>query len=269
VPVDASWTFSPGVLAALALIGGLYARRWLRVRELEGADAAPVVRLLSFGGGLLCLLIALISPVDRLGEQVFAMHMLQHLLLLDLAPILLICGTTRMLLRPVTRRVQTIERAAGPLAHPVFAVFAYVATMYIWHIPAAYDAALEHPFLHAFEHITFAAAGTLYWWHLLSPIRGRHRLGGLGPVGYMVSTKIAVGLLGVVLTFAPDTFYSFYERQPDHWGLSPAADQNVGGAFMALEQSIVMGIALVWLFVRQLGESEREEERRERYSTPS
>jgi cytochrome c oxidase assembly factor CtaG len=151
----------------------------------------------------------------------------------------------------------------------VFAVFAYVATMYIWHIPAAYDAALEHPFLHAFEHVTFAAVGTLYWWHLLSPIRGRHRLGGMGPVGYMVSTKIAVGLLGIVLTFAPDAFYSFYERQPDHWGLSAAADQNVGGAFMALEQSIVMGIALVWLFVRQLGESEREEERRERYSTPS
>ncbi len=212
------------------------------------------------------LLIALCSPVDRLGEQLFLMHMIQHLLLLDLAPILVLLGLTKVLLRPVTRRLVRIERRAGPLAHPVFAVVLYVVTMIVWHVPAMYDAALEHPLLHVLEHVTFGIAGGLYWWHLLSPIRARRRLGGMGPVVYMLGTKVLVGLLGILLTFAPHAIYDFYERQPGYWSLSPGTDQAVGGLIMALEQSIVMGIALVFLFVRALGESEREEERAERYA---
>ena len=92
--------------------------------------------------------------------------------------------------------------------------------MWIWHVPALYDAALEHSVVHVLEHLTFALAGGLYWWHLLSPIRARKRLGGMGPVVYMVSTKLLVGLLGVGLAFAPDAIYDFYERQPGYWGLS-------------------------------------------------
>src|SRR5207253_6062021 len=122
---------------------------------------------------------------------------------LDVAPILLILGLTKVLLRPVTRRVTALERRAGFLAHPVFAVIAYAGFMWLWHIPALYDAALHNTWLHAIEHICFAGAGTLYWWHLLSPIRSRMRLGGLGPIGYMVSTKLLVGLLGVALALAP------------------------------------------------------------------
>ena len=114
---------------------------------------------------------------------------------------------------------------------------------------------------------TFGAAGGLYWWHLLSPIRARRRLGGMGPVVYMLSTKLLVGLLGVVLAFAPEAIYDFYERQPGYWGLSPGTDQAVGGLIMALEQSIVMGVALVFLFVRALGESDGEDERAERYAS--
>ena len=66
--------------------------------------------------------------------------------------------------------------------------------MWLWHVPALYDAALEHPVVHTLEHLTFAAAGLLYWWHLLSPIRSRLRLGGMGPVAYMAVTKVLVGL---------------------------------------------------------------------------
>jgi putative membrane protein len=132
-------------------------------------------------------------------------------------------------------------------------------------VPALYDAALEHAGVHALEHITFGAVGGLYWWHLLSPIRSRHRLGGLGPVAYMFSAKILVGLLGVLLTFSPDALYSFYEDRPRYWGMSAVTDQNVGGAMMALQQSIVMGIAMVVLFLRQLSESERDAQRAERY----
>ena len=215
--------------------------------------------------GLLVTAIALISPVDRVGEQLAWMHMVQHLLLADIVPILLICAFTRTLLRPVTRRVQRIEQAVGPLAHPVFGVVAYVGAMWIWHIPPLYDAALEHTLLHVLEHLTFAAAGFLYWWHLLSPIRSRFRLGGTGPIMYMASTKILVGVVGIVLAFSPDLLFDAYGSSGERWGLDPLADQHVAGVLMALEQSIVMGIALAWLFVRMLSEADREDERAERY----
>ena len=86
----------------------------------------------------------------------------------------------------------------------------------------------------------------------------------MGPVVYMLATKVFVGLLGILLAFAPDAIYDFYERQPGYWGLSPGTDQAVGGLIMALEQSIVMGVALVFLFIRALSESEREDKRAER-----
>jgi putative membrane protein len=253
------------VLIGVAALGAVYVIAWRRGRATQSSHKPGFGRLALFCGGLLVILAALVSPIDVLGDQLLVMHMLQHLLLLDIAPILLILGLNKVLLRPVTRRLHAIERRAGYLAHPAFAVFAYVGFMWAWHIPAMYDAALKNSGVHVFEHLCFAAAGTLYWWHLLSPIRGRMRLGGLGPISYMVSTKLLVGGLGIVLAFAPSSIYAFYQHQPHYWGLSPAEDQSMAGLLMALEQSIVMGIALVVLFVQMLNESEREAQRAERY----
>jgi cytochrome c oxidase assembly factor CtaG len=136
--------------------------------------------------------------------------------------------------------------------------------MWLWHVPALYDAALSHSAVHVLEHTCFLTAGLLYWWHLLSPVRGRH-FAGLAPVGYMLSTKLLVGMLGIFLTFAPSSIYGFYEDRPPIWGLHPADDQALAGAIMAIEQSIVMGVALAYLFVRALGESERAQEREDRF----
>jgi cytochrome c oxidase assembly factor CtaG len=138
--------------------------------------------------------------------------------------------------------------------------------MWGWHVPALYDAALRHPLVHALEHTFFMTAGVLYWWHLMSPIRSRARLTGMGPVLYMLSTKLLVGILGIAITFAPDALYAFYKDQTPIWGLSADDDQALAGAIMALEQSIVMGVALAWLFVRALAESESDEQRAERYA---
>jgi cytochrome c oxidase assembly factor CtaG len=193
--------------------------------------------------------------------------MVQHLLLADVVPILFTLALTKWILRPVTRHVHRIERAAGPFAHPVFGVVAYVGAMWLWHVPALYDAALEHGAIHVLEHLSFAGAGLLYWWHLLSPIRSRLRLGGIGPILYMASTKILVGFLGVLLTFAPSVLYGFYETGGGtRWGLSAHDDQQVAGLTMALEQSLVMGVALAYLFFRMLSESEAEDQRAERYA---
>jgi putative membrane protein len=265
---DLSWTLSPGVLLAVTIVGWAYVRRWRRVRvgpSQRATSDAPVWRLCCFLASLLGVLIALISPLDALADQLFFTHMVQHMLLLDVVPILAILGLTKVLLRPVTRTVHDLERRAGPLAHPAFAVALYVGVIWAWHVPGAYDAAVRHSGVHVLEHVTFVIAGSLYWWHLLSPIRARLRLAGLGPVAYMASTKLLVGVLGMGLAFAPSALYSYYVHHARVWGISALDDQAMAGLIMAVEQSIVMGTALVVLFVRALAESEREQQRRERY----
>ena len=259
------WSPEPTVLVGVAALAILYLMAWRRGRATGSPHRPGYGRLALWFAGLLAILVALVSPIDALGDQLLVMHMVQHILLLDIAPILLILSLNKVLLRPVTRRLHSIERRAGYLAHPAFAVLAYAGFMWAWHIPVMYDEALRNSGVHAFEHICFSAAGGLYWWHLLSPIRSRMRLGGLGPIGYMVSTKLLVGVLGVALTFAPTSIYPFYQHHPHYWGLSPAEDQSMAGLVMAIEQSIVMGTALVYLFVQMLTESEREAQRAERF----
>jgi putative membrane protein len=265
---ELTWTFSPGVLIAAAIVGWIYISRWCAVRggsSPRRTSEAPVWRLCCFLASVLLSLIALISPIDALADDLFFMHMIQHMLLLDAVPILAILGLTKVILRPVTRVVADLERRAGPFAHPAFAVLLYIAVIWAWHIPAAYDLAVSHPLVHVLEHTTFILAGSLYWWHLLSPIRARMRLDGMGPVVYMGSTKLFVGALGMGLAFAPVALYPYYVHHARVWGISARDDQSIAGLIMAVEQSIVMGTALVLLFVRALTESERAQQRRERY----
>jgi putative membrane protein len=265
---DLTWTLSPGVLIGVAILAGAYLRRWRAVRLSDSprheADA-PVWRLCCFLASLAIVVVALISPIDALAEQLFFAHMIQHTLLLDLAPVLGILGLTKVILRPLTRAVSDLERRAGALAHPAFAVILYVAVIWAWHVPAAYDFAVRHPLVHVLEHLSFMIAGSLYWWHLLSPIRARLRLDGMGPVIYMLSTKLFVGALGMGLAFAPSALYPYYVHHARVWGLSAHTDQSIAGLIMAVEQSLVMGVALTALFIRALSESERAQQRRERY----
>jgi len=266
VPADLSWSLQPLPILGTAAAGGTYVSRWRRARKGRGGHGrAPAWRLCCFLGALLLLLGALVSPLDTLGDQLFLMHMLQHVLLLDLVPILAIASLTRAIMRPATRRLQALEARLGALAHPAFAVVAYVGVIWAWHLPALYDLALRHSGVHVLEHLSFLAVGSLYWWHLLSPIRPRVGLRGMAPVAYMASTKLLVGALGMGLAFAPSALYAFYVHRARVWGISAVTDQALAGLIMAVEQSIVMGVALAALFIRALGESEREQQRRERY----
>jgi cytochrome c oxidase assembly factor CtaG len=260
-----SWSFDPSVVVLLIALSLAYGRGWLLARGPGVPHPPGYGRLALFVAGVVTVVAALESPLDILGTQLMVMHMLQHVLLLDIAPILFILSLTKGILRPITRRLTAVETRAGAFAHPAFAVLFYVFVMALWHLPTMYDVALRYENVHLIEHVCFGLAGGLYWWHLLSPIRSRLRLDGMGPVLYMVVTKLLVGVIGVILAFSPHSIYPFYQHHPDYWGLSPGVDQNLAGVVMALEQSIVMGIALAWLFVRMLGESEREAQRAERY----
>jgi putative membrane protein len=262
---DVHWNLSPAVLLPIAAYAALYAWRFRHARREAGGRGAGPLQALAFAAAVLVLLAAVASPIDGLGEDyLFAMHMSQHILIGDIAAILVLLSLSRVIMRPATRRTGNLERRLGPLAHPAAFILVWFAVIYVWHVPALYEAAIEHPWVHALEHASFFAAGIAVWWPLIQPVPMRRRLTGLGTFAYIAVAKLGLGVLGLYLTWTSTVVYDYYETVPRVWGLSPIEDQNVGGAIMMVEQSLVLVIAFAVLFVRMLIQSEEEERRRER-----
>lgn len=258
---DLSWSLaSAGVPVACAV---LYGRRWCAVRRSRGRDAASGWRLLSFATGLLVVLVALVSPVGRLGEQLFVMHMVQHVLLTDVASILVMLGLTPALVDRVVRWPRMSARGLEPLSRPTFAVVFYALTLWLWHTPPMYQGALELAGVHALQHLNFAAAALLFWGHVLSPTRSRERLAGPNIILYFAGAKLLNGVLAIAIIFWPSVLYPYYAGQPRFWALSALYDQELAGAVLMIEESVVLFVAFVALFVRMLGESEEDERRAE------
>ena len=262
---DVQWNLSFTILLALALYVGIYVWRWRAARREEGGRGAGFLQLGAFAVAMIALTAALVSPIDGLGEDyLFSMHMLQHILLGDIAPVFLLLALSRVFMRPATRRLMRVERALGPLAHPLTGLFLWFGLIYVWHIPALYDAAIEHEPVHALEHASFFAAGLALWWPLVQPVPMRTRMTGLWPFAYIGAAKAGLAGLGLYLTWSKGLAFDHYADAPRIWGLTALEDQNVGGAMMMLEQSVVLLIAFVTLFVQMLGQSETDERRRER-----
>jgi putative membrane protein len=190
--------------------------------------------------------------------------MVQHVLLGDIAPLLILLGLSRVIMRPATRRLMRVERALGRLASPAAGIALWLGIMYLWHAPALYDAATEHSLIHLLEHASFFAAGLALWWPLIQPVPMRRRLTGLQPIGYIAAAKAGLAALGLYLTWSTTALYPYYEQTPRIWGLTPVEDQNIGGVLMMAEQSFTLVLVMVALFVRALTKSEDEQVRRER-----
>jgi putative membrane protein len=259
------WLSDPAVLAPLALVAGIYVWRFRQVRREAGGRGAGPLQAAAFAGAMLALLAALVSPIEGLGEHyLFSAHMVQHVLLGDIAPLLLLLALSRVIMRPATRRLTRVERALGPFASPVAAIVLWLGVMYLWHVPALYDAALEHAPVHLLEHVSFFAAGLALWWPLIQPVPMRRRLTGLQPLGYIGAAKAGLAALGLYLAWSTNVLYPYYEQPPRIWGLSPIEDQNVGGVIMMVEQSLTLVLVMVVLFVGMLVRSEAEQRRKER-----
>ena len=259
------WTFDPVILLSIALWVGIYVWRFRNARREAGGRGAGWKQALAFSGFVLVLLIALVSPIDALGEDyLFSMHMTQHILLGDIAPLLLLLSLSRVIMRPATRRFNAVERKLGRAANPYTFIAIWFALLYFWHIPTFYVAAIQHPFVHVVEHACFFIAGCAVWWPLIQPVPMRYKLTGIATMGYVLAAKLGLGILGLYLTWSKGVAYDYYAHVPRIWGLSPIDDQNVGGAIMMLEQSLVLVTVFCILFVRMLLQSEEEERRRER-----
>ncbi len=253
----ANWTLDPSVLGGCAAL--LTARvAWTREERWR--------RLPAFAFGVALLALALESPLHAIGERyLFSAHMIQHLVLILGVPPLLIAGlppraTRRLLRAPALRR---LERALG---HPGIAFGAATVALWLWHLPALYDAALVHHGLHVLEHLIFLVTWTMFWWPLLAPLPSR-RLGTPGATGYLAGALVSGSILGIILTFAPAGTYPFYVAPPDPfgylaffrnaWGLSAAVDQQVGGLIMWVPGGVVYIGAILVLFGRWIGAEEQ------------
>src|ERR671919_1309859 len=150
-----SWSFEPFQLAGLVLAGGAYAVRARTLRER--GTAVPRGRIMSFGAGLLLAFVALASPIDAFGERLFAFHMAQHVLLGDLAALAIVAGLTGPVLRPVLA-LKPIDRLRI-LTHPLVALPLWALNLYLWHLPVAYEGALESGAVHAVQHLCFFGFG--------------------------------------------------------------------------------------------------------------
>jgi cytochrome c oxidase assembly factor CtaG len=247
-----SWTFDPIQLASLTLIGLLYYRR---VRTLS-ERGQPVARWRQwcFWGGIASLFFVLASPVDALGEEQFLfMHMLQHIVIGDLAPLLIVAGLTGPILRPVLA-LPYVGRLRV-LAHPFVALPLWALNLYIWHLPSLYEGALHHDVVHALQHTLFFFCGALFWAAVLEPLPGPSWFGSGAKLLYIVVARLIGMVLANVLLWSSSVFYSTYDHAA-RWGITPQSDQGIAGSSMMIIDSIVTISAIAWLFLKLAGESE-------------
>src|SRR5215208_1836174 len=251
--VWSEWNLEPIQLLPTVLVAVLYARR-AHTLARRGTPV-PSWRRISFWTGILLVLLALVSPIDEVGEEdFFFVHMIQHVLLGDLAPLCSVAGLTGPMLRPVLAwpffdrlRVAT---------HPFVALPVWAIDLYVAHIPSLYQAALHPPPIHGLEHFLFFTCGVLMWSPVVETLPAPAWFGTGMKLGYIAVVRLIETVLGNVFIWTSSTFYPWYVHADPTWGISAVRDQNLAGVVMMAEGSIVTLAALAWLFLRLGAEGE-------------
>jgi cytochrome c oxidase assembly factor CtaG len=253
------WQFEPSVLAGclLLLLGYLWITR-----------AEPHSKAVLFFAGDAALAIALVSPLDPLGDEyLFSAHMLQHLVIMLVAAPLLVAGLPAPSLRRAAQH-PILSRAMTILGNPVLDWFVFAAVLWGWHLPLFYNAALASENVHILEHLMMLAAAVMFFWPILNPLPER-RLKPLMIVPYAFSAAVSNSILGVLLTYATPGLYPAYLHPVDAfgilplirqgWGLSAEIDQQIGGLAMWVPGSLVF-LAMVLVGINRWYASDREAE---------
>jgi putative membrane protein len=224
-------------IAALAIV------YWRRARTL-GRRHTPVPgwRQGSFGLAMVLLVAGSLLPLE---EEHFFVHMLQHVILGDLAALAFVVGLTGPLLRPLLA-IGLISRLRV-LAHPLVALPLWTVNLYVWHLPRLYEGAIHHDALHALEHIAFFSTGVLMWAAVVEVLPGPEWFGTAAKFGYVVAVRLLETVLGNVFIWSGTPIYETYDDP---------ADQGWAGTIMMIEGSLVTIGALAWLFLRLAAEGE-------------
>ena len=246
------WSFEPLQIVPTVIVAVLYLRR-ARTLARRG-QPVPRWRQGMFWTGIGLTVLALNSPLDSLGEEhFFFLHMTQHVIIGDLAPLCFVLGMTGPLLRPVLA-LPVVDRLRV-LAHPLVALPLWAVNLYVWHLPFLYDAAIHHTPVHALQHLMFFTCGCLMWEPVVETLPAPVWFGTGMKLGYIAIVRLIETILGNVFIWSSSAFYSPYRHAPQ-WGITPVHDLNLGGVVMMAEGSIVTIAVLVWLFLKLAAESE-------------
>lgn len=252
------WSVDPATASLFAVTTWCYARGvrtlWTRAGRGRGVSGAQAF---SFAAGITTLFVALQSPVDAIAADLFAMHMVQHLLLVMVAAPLLLAGApehampwafplrARRRIGRIVRRGQPLRVTAESLLHPAAAFTLHAAALLCWHIPRAYDAAVRSPPLHILEHLTFFGTALLYWFNVVST-RRRRRIGMPGVVAYLFLAALGSTVLGALIAAARTPWYVSHIATTGPWGFTPLEDQQLAGILMWVPAGLVyLGVMLV------------------------
>jgi cytochrome c oxidase assembly factor CtaG len=275
-----SWEWRVEVVLPLTLLGIVYTLGWRRLRRRTRAarDSYRLAngwRLAAYLGGLLVVLLALVSPIDVLGGQLFFMHMIQHLLLVMFAPPLLMLANplpfllwgmpqrwrrrTGRWLSVALHRESRFRQALRSATGPGIIWLLYVIFLLGWHDPNLYNAALRNEFLHDVEHLTFFLPAMLYWWHVVGAGPRIHKqFGRPARVAYNIAAIPPTMFTGIAIAFAEQPIYTYYLAMPRIWGLDVLSDQRISGVIMWLPGSMMYIISALILVARWLQGEERK-----------
>jgi cytochrome c oxidase assembly factor CtaG len=258
-----SWPFDPWLFAALCLTAAIYLRGWLALRR-RNPQRWPLGKLVAFFGGLVAIDLALASPIEPFAALLLQVHMLQHLLLMMVAPPLLWLAAP---LFPVLRglpqaarrhwvaplfRSAAIRWLIGRLTHPAIALPLFIAATWLWHTPALYGLALQSSEWHYVQHACFLGTGLLFWYPVIRPYPSRPRWSAwlLGP--YLIVADAQNTLLSALLTFSSHVWFPYYLSVPRLSGISVLADQAAAGALMWVFGSLAFLLPLFVIGIRLL-----------------
>jgi cytochrome c oxidase assembly factor CtaG/ferredoxin len=258
-----SWPFDPWLLGTLLIAAGVYLRGWLVLhrrdpRRWQGG------RLAAFFGGLAAIYLALASPIEPFAALLLQVHMLQHLLLMMVAPPLLWLGAPLFpLLRGLPRSVRIfwvvpflssppLRRLFGRLTHPLAALLLFLAATWFWHVPAVYDLVLRASGWHYLQHVCFLGAALLFWYPVVRPYPARPRWSSWLLLPVLLLADLSNTLLSALLTFSDRVLYPYYAEVPRLGGLSALEDQSAAGVLMWVPGSVAFLLPLFGIGVRLL-----------------
>src|SRR5215210_5164735 len=251
----------------LVLLEGLYVRA-LRVLRRRGVRV-PIPQVVAWHGAMALWIAGLLSPIDDLGDDGLAFHMLQHLLIADLAAPLMLIGLRnpvlafflpRDVLMPLAR-ARRLRAGFRTLRRPLVALPVYVVVLYGWHFGIFFEAAVRHPLVHALQHTSFIAIGVLVWWSVLEPKRRRLR-GELWKIGHILAARFLGMFLGMSFVLIRQPIYEgVYGSGERALGLSPIGDQQLAGGMMVVLDIVLMVFALAFFFNRAGQQHDADEQR--------